>query len=579
MKVVTFYSFRGGVGRSLAVANVAYAMVESGERRVLVVDFDLEAPGLSFMDFLQPEKPAPRGGVFEFAKSYQSRHSPDLADYISPVKDKPKNLYFMRAGDLAAGYDVSKLDINRLLSPRRRKANLVDYFRAQAESLHFHYVLVDSRTGLTELGGMCTVGLPDLVVVLTGLNQQNLEGTRWVLQNIRTHGRDPKQAIVAFSHLPDSEEELRRRRMNGALRLLGVKHKPIFLPYHARMSLVEELFLRSWPDTPLAAAYRDLALAIREKNDEDIETVLREVENTRLFWWERPGRRPPEHPLLEAEVGRAAGLVRRAMALYPDSARLAQEAGKLYATARKYAEAVPLLERYAYAAREFDPQSHALLLTSALRAGEARALDREIRRIRAMLRPRASTQPAGATEELFRVLIRGLPDVLSFQTLQIDPRVAVPTLRLVLDGCAFLAGRSSGDHQKAVLYDSAASHMLMLHYYEPEANHPKQALRWARKAARLAPPHGKYNWACALALLGRRREALEALKGLPPEQLRHADPATDRDWERYWDDPEFREILERAHGEKPPASQGASGHSSPARERRGASGPPAMRRR
>jgi MinD-like ATPase involved in chromosome partitioning or flagellar assembly len=360
MKVVTFYSFRGGVGRSLAVANVAYAMVESGERRVLVVDFDLEAPGLSFMDFLQPEKPAPKGGVFEFAKSYQRGQSPNLADYISLVKDRAKNLYFMRAGDLAGGYDVSELDINRLLSPKRRKVNFVDYFRAQAESLRFHYVLVDSRTGLTELGGMCTVGLPDLVVVLTGLNQQNLEGTRWVLQNIRTHGRDPKEALVVFSHLPDSEEELRNERMRGALRFLEVRQNPIFLPYHPRMSLVEELFVRSWPDRPLAAAYRDLARAVRERNDEDIENLLPQIASSAVSWWEPRERLPSKHPLPEAEVQRAEELVARAMALYPDSPRLAQEAGKLYATARKYAEAVPLLERYAYAAREFDPQSHVL---------------------------------------------------------------------------------------------------------------------------------------------------------------------------------------------------------------------------
>ena len=44
--VFTFYSYKGGVGRSLAVMNVAYALAGRG-RHVLVVDMDLEAPGLS----------------------------------------------------------------------------------------------------------------------------------------------------------------------------------------------------------------------------------------------------------------------------------------------------------------------------------------------------------------------------------------------------------------------------------------------------------------------------------------------------------------------------------------------------
>src|SRR5229473_1921955 len=42
----TFYSYKGGVGRSMAVMNVAYTLAGRG-RHVLVVDMDLEAPGLS----------------------------------------------------------------------------------------------------------------------------------------------------------------------------------------------------------------------------------------------------------------------------------------------------------------------------------------------------------------------------------------------------------------------------------------------------------------------------------------------------------------------------------------------------
>jgi len=42
----TFYSFKGGVGRSMALMNVAYTLAGRG-RHVLVVDMDLEAPGLS----------------------------------------------------------------------------------------------------------------------------------------------------------------------------------------------------------------------------------------------------------------------------------------------------------------------------------------------------------------------------------------------------------------------------------------------------------------------------------------------------------------------------------------------------
>src|SRR5437879_1042305 len=44
-KIVTFYSYKGGVGRSMAIANVA-VLLSKWKFRVLLADWDLEAPGL-----------------------------------------------------------------------------------------------------------------------------------------------------------------------------------------------------------------------------------------------------------------------------------------------------------------------------------------------------------------------------------------------------------------------------------------------------------------------------------------------------------------------------------------------------
>jgi len=60
-EIISFYSYKGGVGRSMAVANVATLLAHYG-RRVLVVDFDLEAPGLHryFLDLEPSRKGKPR---------------------------------------------------------------------------------------------------------------------------------------------------------------------------------------------------------------------------------------------------------------------------------------------------------------------------------------------------------------------------------------------------------------------------------------------------------------------------------------------------------------------------------------
>src|SRR5262249_5955812 len=44
-KIITFYSYKGGTGRSLAVSNVAWILASNGYD-VLLIDWDLEAPGL-----------------------------------------------------------------------------------------------------------------------------------------------------------------------------------------------------------------------------------------------------------------------------------------------------------------------------------------------------------------------------------------------------------------------------------------------------------------------------------------------------------------------------------------------------
>ncbi len=44
--LITFYSFKGGLGRSMAVANIGRVLARGGSKLILLIDWDLEAPGL-----------------------------------------------------------------------------------------------------------------------------------------------------------------------------------------------------------------------------------------------------------------------------------------------------------------------------------------------------------------------------------------------------------------------------------------------------------------------------------------------------------------------------------------------------
>src|SRR5713101_587310 len=55
MKTITFFSYKGGVGRTLAATNFAVYLAKLG-LNVAIMDFDLDAPGVDskFPDFTLP---------------------------------------------------------------------------------------------------------------------------------------------------------------------------------------------------------------------------------------------------------------------------------------------------------------------------------------------------------------------------------------------------------------------------------------------------------------------------------------------------------------------------------------------
>jgi Mrp family chromosome partitioning ATPase len=70
----TFYSYKGGTGRSMVVANVAWLLASSGAR-VLLVDWDLEAPGLHryLHPFLVDPELSATDGIIDFVSTDVSR--------------------------------------------------------------------------------------------------------------------------------------------------------------------------------------------------------------------------------------------------------------------------------------------------------------------------------------------------------------------------------------------------------------------------------------------------------------------------------------------------------------------------
>lgn len=174
--VVTFYSYKGGVGRSFALANIAVILAQWGAR-VLVVDWDIEAPGLNhYYANTAPYQPA---GVLDFIDDCEKGKAKFWDAYAAPVAlgDGTEGLYLMPA--MASGgtdytLRVQNLDWDELYDLHKFGSQL-EILRAQWVEA-FDFVLVDSRTGVTDFSGLTTVQLPDVLVFMFTANAQSLEG-------------------------------------------------------------------------------------------------------------------------------------------------------------------------------------------------------------------------------------------------------------------------------------------------------------------------------------------------------------------------------------------------------------------
>ena len=101
-KIVTFYSYKGGSGRSMAVANVAWILASNG-KRVLVIDWDLEAPGLHrfFAPFLLDRELTATDGVIDFVRRFETAAlTPPMPDQGPSTTEKADGQWYERLADL-----------------------------------------------------------------------------------------------------------------------------------------------------------------------------------------------------------------------------------------------------------------------------------------------------------------------------------------------------------------------------------------------------------------------------------------------------------------------------------------------
>jgi cellulose biosynthesis protein BcsQ len=235
--VITFYSYKGGMGRTTALVSYAMDLAINKKKRVVIVDCDLEAPGyLNFFDLSEHNglKSGKKNGVVEFISDAQfvtNRDSLDINDYLINVGNDNankvaynnlSNIWLVPAGNLNESYENEGYDSVKSSENRRNyleglsRINLANIttvvedfqllFSKLKETVHPDIILLDSRTGFNDIFGTTAFILSSYVVGFFGFSRQTQPGLMNLLNEYYNPSSQFKLSLV-FSILPPNMDQ------------------------------------------------------------------------------------------------------------------------------------------------------------------------------------------------------------------------------------------------------------------------------------------------------------------------------------------------------------------------------------
>lgn len=194
---VVFYSIKGGVGRSTALAACAWSLAASGQR-VLVLDLDLESPGLSTS--LLPQSRQPAYGITDWLVEDLVGNGDAVMEQMHASLSTPQRgeLIVVPSHGFEPGEYVSKL--GRVWMPgftaeghRQNWSERLQRLISALEQKHQpSIVLIDSRAGIDEVASACVTDLAAQRIYLFAVDSlQTWMGYRMLFDHWRLHGVAP----------------------------------------------------------------------------------------------------------------------------------------------------------------------------------------------------------------------------------------------------------------------------------------------------------------------------------------------------------------------------------------------------
>lgn len=187
--IAAFYSFKGGIGRTTLLGIMVQHLVLEN-RRVAVVDLDLEAPGIGGL--LEAESAR---GVLDWIVDHCAAGHHDIGGYHAPANalgEHAGRVHVFPAGSLSWAYleKLARLDFvaaseedDDSQSPVARALHtLLKKIKSELEP---DCIFIDSRSGLHDLGGLSLHGLAHIDVLACRHNPPNHQGLELTLEALQ----------------------------------------------------------------------------------------------------------------------------------------------------------------------------------------------------------------------------------------------------------------------------------------------------------------------------------------------------------------------------------------------------------
>ena len=206
--IVSFFSFKGGVGRTSTLVATALTLARNGHR-VAIVDLDLEAPGLATI--FSPDSSDNIGVIDYLLEKKIQGNDWKLRTNLLSISDRTllgddgESIQLLPAGTIDNNYleKLARLDFQNLVNSELQ-STMVDMLSELENAVRpLDFILMDARAGFHDIGGLAISNLCHAAVIFGTQSRQSWAGLTHVIRHLASPGIDDRlPLILAHSMAP-----------------------------------------------------------------------------------------------------------------------------------------------------------------------------------------------------------------------------------------------------------------------------------------------------------------------------------------------------------------------------------------